>query len=291
VTTTVTEGRTAVPELPEVETVRRDLLARVVGRRIVSATVTGKRTVRRQTAAQLCAALEGRTVSDARRRGKYLFAPLDDGAALVVHLRMSGQLRLVPQQRAGAATDPHTHAVLSLDDGSELRFVDPRTFGELFVTSDLRPGGLPEALASLGVDPLTDGVDTAVLVRLVALARTTVKAFLLDQRRIAGIGNLYADEICFRAGILPARRTETLQAREVRAIGEALVSVLDAAVQARGSTLRDARYRDLAGNHGSYQQYHCVYGRAGGPCPRCGSTIVSSRVAGRSAHYCPSCQT
>ncbi len=280
-----------MPELPEVETVRRDLLARVVGRRIVSATVTGTRTVRRQTAAQLCAALEGRTVSDARRRGKYLFAPLDDGAALVVHLRMSGQLRLVPQRRVGAATDPHTHAVLSLDDGSELRFVDPRTFGELFVTSDLRPGGLPEALASLGVDPLTDGVDAAVLVRLLARARTTVKSFLLDQRRIAGIGNLYADEICFRAGVLPARRTETLQAREVRAIGEALTSVLDAAVRARGSTLRDARYRDLAGNHGSYQQHHCVYGRAGGPCPRCGATIVSSRVAGRSAHYCPTCQT
>jgi formamidopyrimidine-DNA glycosylase len=280
-----------MPELPEVETVRRDLDARVVGRRVVTAVVTGKRTVRRQTAAELCGALEGRTVSEVRRRGKYLFAPLDDGAALVVHLRMSGQLQLVPARPGGRAMAPHTHAVLYLDDGSELRFVDPRTFGELFVTRDLRPGGLPEALCSLGVDPLTDEFDAAVLGRLLGSARTTVKSFLLDQRRIAGIGNLYADEICFRAGILPVRRTETLQAREIRAISEALTSVLDAAVQARGSTLGDARYRDLAGNHGSYQEHHCVYGRAGEPCRCCGTTIIRSRVAGRSAHYCPTCQS
>lgn len=280
-----------MPELPEVETVRRDLEARVVGRRVVSVVVTGTRTVRRHSPAELCAALEGRTVSDVRRRGKYLFAHLDDGAALVVHLRMSGQLQLVPAARTGAAATPHTHAVLHLDDGSELRFVDPRTFGELFVTRELDPGGLPEALRSLGVDPLTDGIDAAQLGRLLASSRTTVKAFLLDQRRIAGIGNLYADEICFHAGVLPARRTETLRAGEVRAIGAALASVLDAAVQARGSTLRDARYRDLSGDHGSYQDHHCVYARTGEPCRRCGSTIVGCRVAGRSAHFCPTCQS
>ncbi len=281
----------AVPELPEVETVRGDLEARVVGRCVVRASVTGARTVRRQRPTELCAALEGRAFSAIRRKGKYLLAGLDDGAVLVVHLRMSGQLRLVPAGEHAGGTAPHTHAVLGLDDASELRFVDPRTFGELFVTSEIGPDGVPTALSGLGVDPITDGLDAARLATLLRSRHTALKAFLLDQRGVAGIGNIYADEICFAARLRPDRRTESLRPDEVSRLRDAVLDVLAAAVAHRGSTLRDERYRDLGGARGSYQDHHAVYGRAGEPCLRCATVVVGSRVAGRSAHFCPSCQS
>jgi len=278
-----------VPELPEVETVRRDLVRHVLGRCVVTVEVTGRRSVRRQDPVEFAGALRGRTIESVSRRGKYLFATLDDAALLVVHLRMSGQLLLVP---SGASTprEPHTHVVLGLDDVSELRFVDPRTFGELFVTSDLGPDGRPAALGALGVDPLVDPIDGRVVRELLAGRRTTLKALLLDQRAIAGIGNLYADEICFRAQLRPDRRTDSIGISAATRLWRAVVEVLDDAVAARGSTLRDARYRDLHGGHGHYQRSHAVYGRAGEACTVCGTPIERARIAGRSAHYCPRCQ-
>ncbi len=279
-----------MPELPEVETVRRDLERVAVGRRVVEVLVPGRRSVRRQTPTEFCEALAGRRIEAACRHGKYLWSPLDDGKALVVHLRMSGQLRRVAPG-AGAPVADHTHAVLRLEDGAELRFVDPRTFGELFVTGDLDPGGRPRALASLGRDPMLDGVDTAGLRRLLAGRRAALKAFLLDQRQLAGIGNIYADEVCFRARLRPDRRCDGLDARQAAQLSRAVTEVLTEAVSARGSTLRDGRYRDLDGGPGGFQHRHAVYGRAGEPCPRCGTPIERSRVAGRSAHYCPGCQS
>ncbi len=289
-----------MPELPEVETVRRGLEHYAVGRRVTAVVIIGARTVRRQEAAALVAALTGRRLAAARRFGKYLVVPLDDGPldgavnsggapgeALVIHLRMSGQLlRVTPDQPMSA----HTHARLLLDDGNEIRFVDARTFGELFVASDLDAAGRPAALAALGPDPLIDGVDVERLQRLAASRRTTLKAFLLDQAVLAGIGNLYADEICFAARLRPTRPVAALRPIEWGRLATAIRAVLEAAVGARGSTLRDARYVDLLGDAGSYQDHHAVYGRSGEPCPRCGRAVCRTRVAGRSAHFCPGCQ-
>ena len=277
-----------MPELPEVETVRRGLESEVVGRVVERVEVTGRRTVRRHSPDELVAALLGRRVVGATRFGKYLVTPLDDGAALVAHLRMSGQLLLVAGPAVALAR--HTHVVLGLDDGRELRFVDPRTFGELFVSGHLDATGRPAELATLGIDPLLEGLRASTLAGLLARRRTSLKAFLLDQRAIAGIGNLYADEICFRARLRPDHATGDLGPGEVRRLARAVRDVLVEAVECGGSSLRDERYRDLSGDLGRYQHHHAVYDRAGQPCPRCRGTISRARLAGRSAHFCDRCQ-
>ncbi len=267
---------------------RRGLESAVVGKAVARVEVTGRRTIRRQSIEEFAASLVTRRVLAATRFGKYLVLPLDDDAGLVVHLRMSGQLLHVTGR--GAARAPHTHVVLALDDGSELRFVDPRTFGELFVSARLAASGRPVELAGLGVDPLVDGIGPARLASLLGSRRTSLKAFLLDQHAVAGIGNLYADEIAFRARIRPDRATQSLSPPDSRRLARAIDEVLGDAVAAGGSSLRDARYRDLAGGLGAYQHQHAVYDRAGQPCIRCRGTVVRLRVAGRSAHFCDRCQ-
>jgi formamidopyrimidine-DNA glycosylase len=277
-----------VPELPEVETVRRGIERGVLGRTVRSIAVTGARTVRRQGADELRARLTDRRFESAVRRGKYLALGLDDGSALVVHLRMSGQLLHVTD--AGQAMAPHTHVVVRLDDGSELRFVDPRTFGEMYVSDEVGEDGLPVELARLGVDPIVDGLTGAQLARILAGRRSPLKVALTDQRLIAGIGNIYADEICFRARVRPDRRSATIERPEATRIAKATLKILSDAIEARGSSLRDARYRDVSGDLGNYQDRHAVYGRAGLACRRCGNPIVGVRISGRSSCYCGHCQ-
>lgn len=276
-----------MPELPEVETVRRGLERSVLGRRVDEVAVTGRRTIRRQSPAEFALALRQRKLESAGRWGKYLLVGLDDGATLVVHLRMSGQLLHCP---AGDPLPAHTHVRLVLDDRSELRFVDPRTFGELFVAAEHDARGRPLALGTLGVDPVVDGIDARRLGGLLAKRRTNLKAFLLDQHALAGIGNLYADEILFRARLRPDREAGSLTAPEARRLAKAIRDVLDEAVALRGSSLRDARYRDLDGGLGDYQGRHAVYARTGEPCVRCGRPILQARLGGRSSHFCATCQ-
>ena len=279
-----------MPELPEVETVRRNLEESVVGARVTGVEVPGRRSVRRQSAEEFSAGLRGARVAGARRHGKYLLVELAGGGLVVVHLRMSGQLRLLP---AGAPRAPHTHVVLHLEHAGaarELHFVDPRTFGELFLADPRPPRALPAELAGLGLDPLTEGVSADRLGELLAGRRTSLKAVLLDQRAVAGIGNLYADEICFRARLRPDRPAARLRAGQVARLAAAIDAVLAEAVEARGSSLRDERYRDLFGDLGGYQRRHAVYARSGEPCPSCGRPIRRARVAGRSAHFCATCQ-
>lgn len=279
-----------MPELPEVETVRRGLEALVVGRTVATVVVTGHRSVRRQDPAELAAVLAGRRLVSAARRGKYLVVGLDAPAVLVVHLRMSGQLLFVPAPAAAVPLVAHTHVRVGFDDASELRFVDQRTFGELFVTDELDPQGVPVALAGLGPDPLHDGIDPTHLAGLAARRRTSLKAFLLDQRVLAGVGNLYADEACFRSRLRPDRPAASLSRAEVGRLAASLGAVLDEAVAAGGSTLADARYVDLLGRPGAFQDRHAVYGREGEACPACGRAIRRVRTAGRSSHFCPACQ-
>ncbi len=276
-----------VPELPEVETVRRGLEEALVGRTVTAVEVQGARTVRRQDPRQFARHLAGRRVVGVTRRGKYLLVACE-GGTLVIHLGMTGRLSIEADPQAARA--PHTHAALTLDDGRELRFVDPRTFGELFFAPS---GGtlLDDVIGPLGPDALGDVVDPEALGGLVSGRRTSLKAFLLDQRTIAGVGNIYADEVCFASGLRPDRRTDTLGPGDLARLATALRTVIARAVALGGTSLGDRSYRDLFGEPGSYQTEHAVYGRAGEPCPRCGTTIVGSRIAGRSAHFCPRCQS
>lgn len=278
-----------MPELPEVETVRRGLEAIVPGRRIAHVEVSGARTVRRQSPRELVERLEGRRFGTPDRRGKFLALPLEDDQVLVVHLRMSGQL-LFAADPSCHPRRPHTHVVVTFDDGSELRFVDARTFGEWYVTSELRPDGLPSDFDRLGPDPVADHFGVAVLRDRLSGHRNPLKAALTDQRLVAGIGNLYADEICHAAALRPDRRVDSLEAGDIRRLARKTTTVLSNAVRLRGSSLRDARYVDLMGDFGGYQDHHCVYDRAGEPCPRCGAEIRKIRFGARVAYCCTSCQ-
>jgi formamidopyrimidine-DNA glycosylase len=254
---------------------------------IDTAVVTGRRSVRRhQGADEVVSGIQSKTLSSIGRRGKYLILRLDGDGVLVVHLGMSGQLRIAP---GGDQVAPHTHAILGFSGGSELRFVDPRTFGEMFVTTAGK-GGVPAELAHLGPDALTELPSTKRFAACLAVRRTRLKALLLDQCFVAGIGNIYSDEILFRSRLRHDRVACELSDPDARRLRAAISRTLREAVAQRGSTLADLQYRDLRGGMGGFQLRHSVYGREGQSCRRCGSTIIRDKAAGRSTFFCPSCQ-
>jgi formamidopyrimidine-DNA glycosylase len=277
-----------MPELPEVETVRRGLARFAVGRRVERVEVGRLRTVRRTSAQAIIDGLTGATFVAANRRGKYLLVPLDTGDEMMIHLRMTGKLLVATE---GVLRPPHTHVVMHLDDGTELLFVDPRTFGEVVVFDPTNVAvELPE-LALLGIDPVADGLTLPQLRHLVRSRNRGLKQLLLDQGLIAGIGNIYADEILHASRLRPERISSSLTPRSEAMLHGAIHTVLTAAIASGGSTLRDAQYVDLFGDGGSYQDDHRVYGRAGERCVTCGRGWVRRIVVGqRSTHFCPICQ-
>ena len=277
-----------MPELPEVETVRRGLERHLVGRRIERVDVGRERSVRRTSRGAVIAGLTNTVVEAADRRGKYLLLPLDSGDTAMIHLRMSGQVLLAP---AGTPRPPHTHVVLHLDDGHEAWFVDPRTFGEVVVFDpDHVDAELPE-LARLGADPIAQPFDVGVLRRAFGTTSRALKPLLLDQHVVAGIGNIYADEILHRSRLRPDRPASSLDRRRLVTLQRSIVEVLTEAIDAGGSTLGDAQYVDLMGEVGSYQDDHRVYGRGGERCLTCGrGWIRRSVTGGRGTHWCPICQ-
>jgi formamidopyrimidine-DNA glycosylase len=277
-----------MPELPEVEVVRRDLEREVVGRKIKSTEVTGMRTIRRyRQRKQFTGALDGRKIVGVDRRGKYLLLRLDGDDVLIVHLGMSGQLL-----HAKGTRDPlpkHTHVVITFTQGGQLRFVDPRTFGEMFV-AELDGIDEVEELAHLGIDPLETAMSWEHFGELVAARHTKLKTALMDQKFLAGIGNIYSDEILWGAGLRWDRMSDSLTPEEVRRLYRSVVEVLQDAVKHRGSSLADEQYVDLFGRKGGYQEHHAVYAREGEMCPRCRHEIVRERVGGRSTFFCGACQ-
>jgi formamidopyrimidine-DNA glycosylase len=276
-----------LPELPEVETIRRGLEREVVGKRVKTAQVTGTRTIRRQTKKQFIAKLEGAKINGVERRGKYLLLKLDTGDILVIHLRMSGQLL---RTQAKDAVVKHTHVVLTFTQGGQLRFVDPRTFGELFITTPDELTKDVTELADLGMDPV-DEPQSWVKFREQLLSRTTkLKPLLMDQSFIAGLGNIYSDEILWEAGLRHDRVPQSLSTMEIRRLYRAIVEVLHEAVKHRGSTLSDEGYVDLHGKPGDYQLLHQAYAREGLACRRCRTPIAREKVGQRSTFYCPNCQ-
>ncbi len=278
-----------MPELPEVETVRRGLEQHLVGRQIVRVEVGRERVVRRTSPEALIAGLSGTTVVAAQRRGKYLLLPLDSGDTMMIHLRMSGQVLLAA---GGAARPPHTHVVMYLDDGSEAWFVDPRTFGEVVVFDPDRVDVELPPVAQLGVDPIAESFERADLRRIIRSTSRALKPLLLDQQVIAGIGNIYADEILHRSRLRPDRSASTVDSRATNRLHEAIIDILTSAIEVGGSTLGDAQYVDLMGESGSYQDDHRVYGRAGERCLTCGRGWIRRTVSGgRSTHWCGVCQS
>ncbi|MBK5331570.1 MAG: bifunctional DNA-formamidopyrimidine glycosylase/DNA-(apurinic or apyrimidinic site) lyase [Ilumatobacteraceae bacterium] len=279
-----------MPELPEVETVRRGMESFVVGRRIERVEVGRERTVRRTSRESLIDGLTGATITSIGRRGKYILCSLDTGDALMIHLRMSGRVLV---SEVGSQRPDHTHVVLHLAGAPEreLWFVDPRTFGEMVVFDpDRVETELPE-LAKLGIDPITDGLSVAQLTGILRSRARQLKPLLLDQHVIAGIGNIYCDEILHRAKLRPDRLANTIKPAEIRRLHEAIHSILNSAIEAGGSTLSDTQYVDVMGDGGSFQLDHRVYDRAGQRCLTCGkATIVRTVSGGRSTCYCPRCQ-
>lgn len=273
-----------MPELPEVETVRRTL-APAVGGRISSVWTSGMglHMARRPPVARL-RALVGARITAIRRHGKYLLVDTDRGSAILVHLGMTGRLRL---HAAADPRAPHTHVVIGLGR-RELRFIDPRRFGQVDVVARGQERE-HSGLAALGPDALDQAIDVAAMLARARDKRTTLKAFVLDQGVIAGVGNIYASEALWRARLRPTMRTHKLTAPAAARLAAAIREVLERALDNGGTTLSD--FVDADGTAGENADYLWVYDRAGQPCERCRTAIKRSVLQGRATYYCPTCQT
>jgi formamidopyrimidine-DNA glycosylase len=271
-----------MPELPEVETIRRGLEPAVRGRRVCDVRLTAKadRLVQRLTPAEFRRRLSGRRLEDVRRRGKYLIFSLDDGSFFVAHLRMTGRIEIEPRQ---APDGEFFRAAIVLDDGRELRWRDVRRFGTWEIVDDL--AALED---KLGPEPLEDGFDVAALAAAVHGRTAPIKAVLLDQRRVAGLGNIYVDEALHRAKIHPGRPAGQLTPDEIALLHVALRSVLRKGLENFGTTFRD--FVNAFGQEGRNAEHLDVYQRVGEPCTTCGAPIRRMLVAGRGTHFCPTCQ-
>ena len=267
-----------MPELPEVETVRSSLEPLLTGRTFAQVEIRDGRLTRPLDPVVVAAELQGERVSAVERRGKYLLLRLESGRTLVVHLRMTGSFR-------GEET-PHTRAVITLDDDTRIVYRDVRRFGTWLL---LEPGVLDEYLAAkLGAEPLDRGFGPRALTAALEGRRAPIKAALLDQRTVAGLGNIYVDEALWRARIHPLRPARELDADEVRAVHRGIRAALRMGIARQGATLRD--YAQPDGRRGGMQHEFKVYGRGGEPCDRCGTPIEKTRAGGRGTWFCPSCQ-
>jgi formamidopyrimidine-DNA glycosylase len=279
-------------ELPEVEVMRRDLERDVVGRKVKTAEVKGSknamRVIRRhKTRKDFTSRLAGRKMVKAERRGKYIMLSLDGGDVLVVHFGMSGQF-----QRANGRVPlaPHTHVILTFAQGGDLRFIDPRTFGEMFVAAADELGKVKE-LQHLAIDPLDQVFTWPTFQYLLAQRGAKMKQLMMDQKFISGLGNIYSDEVLFHAGIRYDRMSDALSSQEVRRLYRAIQEILQDAIKLRGTTLEDEAYVDLFGKPGEYAAELKVYGRDGLPCRRCRSLIRTVKVQQRTSYFCPQCQS
>lgn len=286
-----------MPELPEVETIRRQLEPDLVGRRFEQVEVIDHYFSKPTSAAKFEALARGREVADVGRRGKYLLVEFTDGETMVIHLRMTGNLVLLdPEGNPGPGDariyrqddgDRHLKARFLLDDGGELRFTDPRRFGRGFISG-------PEALDAyfaerLGPEPLSDEFTVEVFGAASGNRTAPLKSFLLDQKTVAGIGNIYADEALHRAGLHPLSPAGSMKPPHIEALRDGIVAALERGLDLGGASIDD--YRDARGESGQMQEEFLVHRREGLPCPGCGDPITRIVVGGRSTYFCGSCQT
>lgn len=269
-----------MPELPEVETIRLGLVKPLVGRRVEAVESSGARL--RGASPRPFQELVGRKVVRVDRQAKFLLLRLDDGSTFLVHLGMTGKLLLV---KADGPVRPHTHLRLSLDDGPQLQFVDPRRFGTL----RLHPPGVdPPELTHYGLDALDPGLDADRLERMLKASRAPLKSFLLDQTKIAGLGNIYALEALWRARLSPRRIAKNTPKSRVPLLVESIQDVLHESLANKGTSFND--YVDTLGDPGTNIDFLAVFQRTGKPCPRCATPIKRIVQTGRSTFYCPRCQ-
>ena len=273
-----------MPELPEVETTLRGLLKILPGRKILCAEIHTPR-LRLPIPCDLPDVLKGAHITDITRRAKYMFLALSHGRTLLVHLGMSGRFR--HETAKDFTREKHDHVVLYLADKTVLAYHDPRRFGLIDWTADA--DGVPHVwLANIGVEPLSNALNAAWLYKNLRGRKTTMKAALLNQKMINGLGNIYVSEALFYAGIRPTRQAARVTQDECTGLVRAIKKVLHAAIRAGGSSLRD--YRDVNGQVGFFQNRFAVYDRAGEPCETCGTIIMQITQNGRSSYYCPQCQ-
>jgi formamidopyrimidine-DNA glycosylase len=279
-------------ELPEVEVVRRDLEKEMVGKRFKEVEVrphrNAMRIIRRHARRkEFSDRLAGKKVTKVDRKGKYVLMYLEGGDVLVTHFGMSGQF-IRGTKRQSLPT--HTHVVFDLVQGGDLRYVDPRTFGELFVTSTDELGKIHE-LDHIAIDPLEDTFTWQEFSGELARRATKLKPLLMDQKFVSGLGNIYSDEVLFAAGLRHDRMSDSLSSQEVRRLYRAMREILQDAVRFRGTTLGDEAYVDLFGKPGEFQSELKVYGRKGMACRRCRTPIDSVKINGRTSYFCPQCQS
>lgn len=272
-----------MPELPEVETIRRNLARTIKGKRIVRVTVNQPAMVKREgTASLLAKRAHGRTIIAVKRRGKALLLLLDSRDVLVFRLGMTGQM-LWKSPGSAVRRDKHTHVIIDFGGGENLLFRDSRRFGEVYLTAMKNI----EKILHMGAEPLQKSFTTSVLNGVIN-SRMRIKQLMLDQKKIAGIGNIYSDEILFEAGIHPCTPSCSIKGGRLKKLHRAVSLILREAIACQGDTVSD--YRTAFGESGSYQCHHRVYQRQGEPCLRCGTPIERMRLGGRSSHYCPRCQ-
>jgi len=269
-----------MPELPEVETIARGLRKPLVGRQFTGVRVGWEKLVGKCSVEEFKRRLVGQRILDVKRRGKYLLIALSGGGSLIVHLRMTGRLLI---KNRGDELDKHDHLIFELDDGRELRFNEMRKLGRVYLVDDE-----DEIVGGLGPEPLDDDFTVADFVALLSARRGKIKPLLLNQRFIAGIGNIYADEALFAARIHPERRADTLTAQEIERLYNTVRQVLRQGIENRGTTF--SAYRDAEGREGMNQEYLRVSRRTDEPCPRCGTPIERRVVGGRGTYFCPECQ-
>lgn len=271
-----------MPELPEVETLAVDLRRLLVGAEFKGVSVLWPRSVAMPSAEELVRELPGRRILDVTRRGKFLVLSLSGPSCLLIHLRMSGQVRV---EQATAPVDKHTRVIFYLADSRQLHFSDPRKFGRIYWTTD------PHCvLSALGPEPLAEDFTADDFVSLLAAHRRALKPLLLDQTVLAGLGNIYTDEALFAANLHPLRKAPTLSLAEGERLYYAIREVLQQAICHRGTTLDDERYQDAEGRPGGHAPYLRVYRRAGELCPRCGTPIERIVIGSRGTYFCPHCQ-
>ena len=269
-----------MPELPEVETIVRGLREPLVGRQFTGVRADWENLVARPAVEEFKRGLVGQRVLGVKRRGKYLVFTLSGGGSLIVHLRMTGRLLI---KNSDDELDKHDHLVFELDDGRELRFNNVRKLGRVYLVDDE-----DEIVGRLGPEPLDDYFAPADFTALLSGRRGKIKPLLLNQRFMAGVGNIYADEALFAARIHPERRADTLTAEEIERLYHAIRQVLAQGIRNRGTTFSD--YRDAEGREGRNQEYLLVFRRTGQPCPRCGTPIERTVVGGRGTYFCLRCQ-
>jgi len=273
-----------MPELPEIETVKRTLEPLICGTTIIKSQIIRPEIVAHPGAAEFRERICNQRIAATGRRGKYLLIHLDSGDTLIAHLRMTGRMLCTPPEHP---LHPHTHAIFTLDNGRELRFADTRRFGRLWLLGAGESDDF-SGIHRLGIEPFDQAFGAAYLKEKLSRRHIAIKQGILDQSVIAGLGNIYADEVLFAAAVAPFRRTDSMTDTQWQSVAAAICPILNSAISRNGTTFSD--YLDGAGREGENMPYLQAYKRAGRACNRCGETMVRTKIGGRSTFYCPNCQ-